>query len=94
MSSLLDFASDTYIEYDHSRFHDYLRAFKKADRSFKSKIGWAGPRIDKSDKMEVQQFRKRVLAEAYDNERIDFEDALIGYFLVLGGYGYEKVKSY
>lgn len=93
-SSLLDFAQEPRIEYEEDRFFDYLREFKKADRSFKSAMGWSGPRIDKSDKREVQQFQKRVLAEAYHNKRIDFEDALIGYLLVVGGYSYDKVKSY
>lgn len=94
MSSLLDFARENPIDFEYDKRFDYLREFKKADRKFKKSMGWAGPRIDKSNEMEVHQFHKRVLAEAYDNPSVNFEDALVGYMLVLGGYDYEKVKAY
>ncbi|AGM11446.1 hypothetical protein M199_gp220 [Halogranum tailed virus 1] len=94
-SSLLDFARENPIEYDDDKFFDYLRAFKKADRSFKKAMGWSGPRgLTQYSSSEMHDYYKRVLAEAYDHPRIDFDDALIGFMLVLGGYSYDNVKNY
>lgn len=94
MSSLLDYARENPIEYEPERYQEYLKEFKKADQRFRKYMGWSGPRTLEYSSEEMINYCRRVLAEAYDNDSINFEDALVGYMLVIGGAQFEKIKRF
>lgn len=83
-AGLLDFAEDHFV-YDEDRRHVYLDEFTSAKWHLLNE-SFGKSKTSRYSSKELVEFYQRVLAEAYDNPRVNFEDAVVGYLIHMCGY--------